>query len=120
MSDYVSRQAVIDYLMINMNWFDEDDRMVDDWSEKLPIITDLINGVPSVVKDINVPGKWISVKAMLPEEDCDVLVYNGLGLEIAAYTTNPVPKWYGRDGHQVYAMFWRFLPEVPKEVKQDD
>ena len=62
---------------------------------------------------------WFSVKTILPEEDCDVLVYNGLGLEIAAYTTNPVPKWYGRDGHQVNAMFWRFLPELPKEVIED-
>ncbi|MBR3545566.1 MAG: hypothetical protein IKN76_05805, partial [Oscillospiraceae bacterium] len=59
MNDYVSRQAVIDYLMINMGWHDEDDREIDDWDEKKPIITDLINGVPS---------GWISVKDRLPED----------------------------------------------------
>ena len=31
MADYVSRQAVIDYLMENMNWYDEDERIVDDF-----------------------------------------------------------------------------------------
>lgn len=58
MNDYVSKQAVIDYLMKNMNWYDEDDRMVDDWSVKEPIITELIKGVPT---------GWISVKERLPE-----------------------------------------------------
>lgn len=46
MNDLVSRKDVIDYLMVNMAWFDEGGRMVDDWSEKRPIITELINGVP--------------------------------------------------------------------------
>ena len=66
MSDYVSKQAVIDYLMKNMGWYDEDGRLVDDWSEKEPFITELIKGVPT---------GWISVKERLPEDDGDYLVY---------------------------------------------
>lgn len=66
MNDYVSRQAVIDYLMKNMNWYDEDDRMVDDWSEKEPIITELIKGVPT---------GWISVEDRMPEQRTSVLCY---------------------------------------------
>lgn len=55
MSDLVTRQAVIDYLMINMGWHDADGYEIDDWSEKLPIITDLINGIPAAVTS----SEWI-------------------------------------------------------------
>ena len=47
MDDLISRQAVIDYLMTNMNWHDEDGYTVEDADEKRAIITDLINGVTS-------------------------------------------------------------------------
>ena len=46
MSDIVRRQDVIDYLVTNMAWYDEEEREVDG-DEKRSIITDLINGVPS-------------------------------------------------------------------------
>ena len=46
MSDLISRQAAIEYLMTNMNWYDEDGYESDD-DYKRECITDLINGVPS-------------------------------------------------------------------------
>ena len=47
MNDLISRQAAIEYLMTNMNWYDEDGYESDD-DYKRECITDLINGVPSV------------------------------------------------------------------------
>ena len=44
--DLISRQAAIEYLMTNMNWYDEDGYESDD-DYKRECITDLINGVPS-------------------------------------------------------------------------
>ena len=46
MSDLISRQAAIEYLMTNMNWYDEDGYESDD-DYKRECITELINGVPS-------------------------------------------------------------------------
>lgn len=40
--------ALLEYLMINMGWHDEDGIEVDDWEEKREIIKDLIDGVPTV------------------------------------------------------------------------
>lgn len=62
-----------------------------------------------------IDGDWISVKDRLPDEDVDVLVSNGLGIEVAAYTTNPTRRWYGMFGNTVYAQYWMPLPEPPKE-----
>ena len=64
--------------------------------------------------------RWISVKDELPEEDVDALVANGLGVEVAAYTTNPIKQWYGMSGQTVYVKYWTFLPEPPKEAKGDE
>ena len=46
MSDQISRKAAIEYLMTNMNWYDEDGYESDD-DYKRECITELINGVPS-------------------------------------------------------------------------
>jgi hypothetical protein len=48
MADLISRAAAIDYLMTNMGWRNEDGYEVDDADEKRAIITDLVNGIPSV------------------------------------------------------------------------
>ena len=48
MSDLISRDAAIEYLITNMNWLDEDGYEVDDADKKRPIITDLVNGIPAV------------------------------------------------------------------------
>lgn len=48
MDDLISRAAAIEYLMTNMDWYDEDDYVVDDADEKRTIITDLVNGIPTV------------------------------------------------------------------------
>lgn len=100
MTDYVSRQAVIDYLMINMNWYDEDDRIVDDWSEKKPIITDLINGVPSAIES----SEWL--------EDSDP------GQE---YGTTWACRKCGHSIHEAfvwnpYERKWRYCPWCGREM----
>lgn len=70
-------------------------------------------------KIANEPGiGWVSVKDRLPEEDADVLVWNELGIEIAAYTTNPVKQWYAYTGQDVFVKYWMPLPEPP-EVSKD-
>lgn len=58
----INREDTIDYLMINMNWHDEDGYPVEDADEKRAIITDLINGVPDA------DDGWIPVEKRLPEE----------------------------------------------------
>ena len=50
MDDLISRQAAIEYLMTNMNWYDEDGYESDD-DYKRECITELINGVPSAQPD---------------------------------------------------------------------
>lgn len=72
-------------------------------------------------KIANEPGiGWVSVKDRMPEEDTDVLVWNGWGMEIAAYTTNPVKRWYLYTGQEVFAEYWMPLPELPEEVNVDE
>lgn len=51
MSDLVSREAAIEYLITNMNWYDEDGYESDD-DYKRECITELINGVPSAQPEI--------------------------------------------------------------------
>lgn len=51
MSDLISRQAAIEYLMTNMNWYDEDGYESDE-DYKRVCITELINGVPSAESEI--------------------------------------------------------------------
>jgi len=58
---------------------------------------------------------WVSVDDVLPEEDTDVMVWNGCGMEIAAYTTNPAKRWYTYTGQKVFVEYWMPLPEPPKE-----
>ena len=61
--------------------------------------------------------RWVNVKDELPEEDVDVLVANGLGVEIGAYTTNPIKRWYGMSGQIVNVNYWMPLSEPPKTEK---
>lgn len=63
MSELISRQAAIEYLMVNMNWYDEDGCESDE-DYKHECITELINGVPTAEK----MGKW-SI------EDCHAATY---------------------------------------------
>ena len=59
----INREDAINYLMINMNWHDEDGYTVEDADEKRAIITDLINGVPDA------EDGWIPCSERLPGED---------------------------------------------------
>lgn len=71
-------------------------------------------------KIANEPGiRWVSVDAVLPEEDTDVMVWNGIEREIAAYTTNPVKRWYAYTGKDVFVEYWMPLPAPPEEVNGD-
>lgn len=73
------------------------------------------NEAMCVLADAPTVSGWVSVKDRVPEEDADVLVWNELGIEIAAYTTNPVKRWYSYTGQEVFAKYWMQLPEPPKE-----
>lgn len=61
MDDLISRTAMIEYLMTNMGWHDEDGYEVDDADEKRKIITDLVNGIPAVDAAPMVHGRWEEV-----------------------------------------------------------
>ena len=62
MGDLISREAAIEYLMTNMGWRDEDGYEVDDADEKRAIITDLVNGIPTVEAAPVVHAHWIEPK----------------------------------------------------------
>lgn len=64
--DAISRSETIKYLNTNMAWYDEDGEMADS-DEKLKVITDLINGVPSVTPS-HKKNDWIPCSVRLPEE----------------------------------------------------
>ena len=63
MTDLISRQAAIKYLMDNMNWYDEDGYETDE-DYKRECITELINGVPSAEPVRH--GKWIYIYKKVP------------------------------------------------------
>ena len=50
--DLISRQAAIEYFMINTNWHDEEGHSIDDWDEKRKLLEDYFNGVPSAQPEI--------------------------------------------------------------------
>lgn len=79
MSDLISRQAAIKYLITNMNWYDEDGYESDE-DYKRRCITELINGVPSAQPEQK-KGKWIKQNPMVDTEECSVCGYNILGEE---------------------------------------
>lgn len=74
MNDLISRSAAIDYLMTNMGWHDEDGYEVDDADEKRDIITDLVNGIPTVDAVLVVHGWWTDDECC---SECGQYVYQG-------------------------------------------
>ena len=59
MTDYISRQAAIDYFVTNVGWYDEDGYPVEGSDELRKIWTDLFNGVPSAEPEERFEfGKW--------------------------------------------------------------
>lgn len=58
MDGLISRAAAIEYLMTNMGWQDENGYAVDDADKKRAIITDLVNGIPTVDAVPVVHGEW--------------------------------------------------------------
>jgi hypothetical protein len=59
MDDLISRKAAIEYLMTNMGWHDDDGYEVEDADEKRKVITDLVNGIPTVDAAPVVHGRWV-------------------------------------------------------------
>lgn len=55
----IDADALLEYLMINMGWQDEDGREVDDSDKKRAIIKDLIDGVPTLDAVPVVHGRWV-------------------------------------------------------------
>lgn len=104
MTDLISRQATIDYLMTNMNWHDEDGYTVEDADEKRAIITDLINGVTSAQ-----PDRWIPVSERLPEKTGKYLVTVKNG-NVYATAYCAMDKKFN-----CAAVAWMELPEPYKE-----
>ena len=56
---YIEKEAAIDYLTLNMNWYDEDGGQVDDWDERKAISSDLLDGIPPADVKPVMRGKWI-------------------------------------------------------------
>ena len=84
MSRLKDADALLEYLMINMGWHDEDGREVDDWDEKRKIFKDLIDGVPTVDAVPVVHGRWIdnkdSIIGEIIERNCSVCGQRTTGL----------------------------------------
>ena len=59
MSDLISRQAAIEYFMINTNWHDEEGYPIDDAEDKRALLTDYFNGVPSAQPETIRHGHWV-------------------------------------------------------------
>ena len=77
-----------------------------------------LNCAIDIIRDSQTIGGWISVKDRLPEEDKEVLAYNGAYMIIAAYATNPTKYWYTITGSVTRTItHWMPLPEPPKEEK---
>ena len=94
MTDLISRQAAIKYLMDNMNWYDEDGYETDE-DYKRECITELINGVPSA------EPHWIPCSERLPEEPfgCLVTVWDTDPVTMDEFE-NILPYFVGWDGEQ--------------------
>ena len=60
MARLIDADALLEYLMINMNWHDEDGYEVDDWDEKKKIFKDLIDAVPTVDAVPVKHGTWVT------------------------------------------------------------
>ena len=75
-TDAISRSETIEYLNTNMAWYDEDGEMADS-DEKLKVIADLINGVPSVT-----PAPKKCHNENLDYAECDQFVCSNCGIEL--------------------------------------
>ena len=80
--DVIGRSETIEYLNTNMGWYNEDGEMTDN-DEKLKAITDLINGVPSVIP---VPKKCHNENHDYSEYEYETSVDNFLINEVNAET----------------------------------
>lgn len=59
--EYIEKEAAINYLTLNMCWYDEEGGQVDDWDERKAIISDLLDGIPPANVAPVMKGEWITV-----------------------------------------------------------
>ena len=77
-------------------------------------------GARKLIENAPTVCEWISVKDRLPEEDKEVLAYNGAYVFIAAYTTNPTKYWYTISRSAMRTVtYWMPIPEPPEELLDD-
>ena len=95
MTDLISRQAAIKYLMDNMNWYDEDGYETDE-DYKRECITELINGVPSA------EPHWIPCSEMLPEYLEPVITWDGN----CYFVEKRIPYIRDEDGSPIKGEWW--------------
>ena len=74
MDDCVSRQAAIDYFMINTNWYDEDGDRIEDAEDKRKLLTDYFNGIPSVTPAPRI-GRWRDTGSGQECSECGEIQY---------------------------------------------
>lgn len=60
MNDLVRREDVLEYMLTNMNWTDEDGCHIEDYEERKKIFEEFLSGIPST-------QQWISCSERLPE-----------------------------------------------------
>ena len=80
----------------------------------------IVAGAPTVKQE---PSGWISVKDRLPEEDCEVIIYDADTKAVS------IGCWIGRQFYEPYGYnprpfenvtWWMLLPEKPKEDDDHD
>ena len=96
--DLIDRAAAVDYLMLNMGWYDEDGREVDDSVEKRPIIEDLVSGIPTIpAVPLEPLCEWLSDHAGRPMDCIDKLCgkceFDGVGVGQEKCWENLIRKW---------------------------
>ena len=81
MSDLISRQAAIDYFVINVGFHDEDGYPIEDTDELRKIWTEYFNGIPPAEPK---HGKWVKISPANIYE-CSECGKNVMTNDICAY-----------------------------------
>jgi hypothetical protein len=122
MTEYISKQAVLDYLNGYLHSLGGGgaDTLLFDRGQRRALINSIQDIMAVKAADVQPVDRWISVKDRLPENDNDVLVYDtDCGIVIG---------WYDKEIGDFAADFispldavthWQPLPEPPKESETE-
>lgn len=131
--EYIEKEAAINYLTLNMCWYDEEGGQVEDWDERKAIISDLLDGIPPADVKPVVKGEWIPVTERLPEIDMTfphsewyLVQYEDGYMDVASWSnvnrfwTDLVtePHWNCAQFQTVVA--WMSLPEPYRKEEAND